>query len=310
MNVDTLKVFCDIIRFHSFSRAAEENGISQSAVSQSLGQIEKNLGVELINRKVRPFQLTPEGQSFYGGVKDIVTRYYAVENEVKNLQGAIRGEVRVAAIYSVGLAEISSYIQQFTWKHPGATVKLAFLHPDRVYESVLNDEADIGLLSYPSARKEIDTVPWKDEPLVVVSAPGHLGPEDGKFRLKQLEGQRFVSFDRGLQIQREVERYLDKHGVTVVPAMSFDNVETIKRAVEIGGGVSILPEPLVRTEVRLGTLDAFPLPRPALSRPVGIIFRKNRPLLRAAQVFVDLLQEMGARESSVRRRDRLVAHRR
>src|SRR5258708_4112534 len=156
MNIDTLKVFCDIVRFHSFSRAAEENQISQSAVSQSLSQIEKTLGISLINRKLRPFQLTEEGHRYYTGVKDLVTRYLAVENEVKTLRGEVRGEIRVAAIYSVGLAEISSYVQQFSWKYPGSSVRLSFLHPDRVYESVIGDEADLGLISYPTRRWEID----------------------------------------------------------------------------------------------------------------------------------------------------------
>ncbi len=292
MNIETLKVFCDIVHFHSFSRAADENEISQSAVSQSLNQIEKTLGVSLINRKIRPFQLTAEGEAYYAGVKDLVARYYAVENEVKNLKGGVKGEVRVAAIYSVGLAEISNYVQQFTWKHPGSSVKLSFLHPDRVYESVLSGEADFGMISYPEKRREIAALPWKDEPLTVVAAPGQLHSKDGKFRLQDLNGQRFIAFDKDLLIQKEIERYLDKQGVEVDVAMSFDNVETIKRAVEIGGGVAILPEPAVRTELRLGTLESFSLPRPGLVRPIGIIYRKNRPLLRATEVFIELLQEM------------------
>jgi len=297
MNIETLKVFCDIVRFHSFSRSAEENGISQSAVSQSLGQIEKTLGVALINRKVRPFQLTPEGQRYYAGVKELVTRYYAVEKEVKNLQGEVRGEVRVAAIYSVGVAEVSSYIQQFSWKYPGTSVRLAFLHPDRVYESVINEEADIGLISYPTRRREIDALDWKDEELVVVSAPGQLRLHQERFRLKDLNGHRFIAFDEELMIQKEIDRYLDKNGVSVEKAMSFDNVETIKRAVEIGGGAAILPEPLVRPEARLGTLEIFPLPRPGLYRPVGIILRKHRAPLRVVQTFIDLLRgDTGAKK--------------
>lgn len=291
MNLETLKVFCDVVHFHSFSRAAEENGISQSAVSQSLGQIERTLGVELIDRKSRPFRLTTEGQSYYSGVKELVSRYQAVENEVRSLKGEIRGEVRVAAIYSVGLAELSNYVQQFSWKHPGASVRLSFLHPDSVFESVINEEADIGLISYATKRREIDALPWKDEELVLVSAPGHLRASDGKFRFRDLNSQRFIAFDESLLIQKEIDRFLDKQGVTVEKVMSFDNVETIKRAVEIGGGVAILPEPMVHAQVRAGSLDAFPLPRPGLSRPIGIIMRKNRPLLRAVQGFVELLQD-------------------
>jgi DNA-binding transcriptional LysR family regulator len=291
MNIETLKVFCDIIRFHSFSRAAEENGISQSAVSQSLVQIERSLGATLIDRKIRPFQLTAEGQVFYSGVKDLVVRYYAIENEVRNLRGEVRGEVRVAAIYSVGIPDISSYVQQFSRKYPGSSVRLAFLHPDRVYESVLNDEADIGLISYPTKRREIDSLPWKEETLVAVSAPGQLAAEGGAVRVKDLNGQRFVGFDRDLLIQKEIEKYLSQQDISVETTMSFDNIETIKRAVETGGGFSILPEPLVRTEVREGTLESFALPKPGLKRPIGIVFCKNRPLLRAAELFVELLQE-------------------
>ncbi|MFN8389689.1 MAG: LysR family transcriptional regulator [Bdellovibrionota bacterium] len=301
MNIETLKVFCDIVRFHSFSRAAQENGISQSAASQSLVQIEKTLGAVLIDRKTRPFQLTAEGNAYYNGVKDLVVRYFAVENEVRNLKGEIRGDVRVAAIYSVGLAEISSSIQQFTWNYPGTNVKLAFLHPDRVYESVLNDEADIGLISWPEKRREIESVVWKTEPLVIIAAPGQLQAHDGKIQKDDLMGQRFVGYDKNLLIQKEIERYLSRNDIVVDTVMSFDNIETIKRAVEIGGGFSLVPEPLVRNEVRLGSLEAFDLPGSGINRPVGIIFRKNRPLLRATEVFMELLQEQSRTSKSVRK---------
>ncbi len=291
MNLHALKIFCDIVRLHSFSLAAEENGITQSAASQNPLQIERTLGTTLLDRKKRPFRLTEEGQAYYQGVKDLVSRYFAVEGEVRNLNGAVRGEVRVAAIYSVGLRELSGYVQQFSARHPGVSVKLAFLHPDRVYESIQNEEADIGLISYAARRKDIEALPWKEDALVVASAPGRLPQQDGKLRFKDLEGRKFVAFDQGLLIRKEIDRYLTRQGVQVDIAMSFDNVETIKRAVEIDSGVSILPESHVANETKLGTLEAFALPRPGLSRPIGIIVKKNRPLLRAASMFVDLLQE-------------------
>src|SRR5580765_7793338 len=149
MYFEALKIFCDIVRHKSFSRAATANHISQSAASQNVLQLEKGLGVRLIDRSKRPFELTPEGEVYYEGCKGLVERYYAVEEQVKALRNQVAGTVSVAAIYSVGLSGMSSYVQQFARLYPQANIRLAYLHPDRVYESVINEEADLGLISYP-----------------------------------------------------------------------------------------------------------------------------------------------------------------
>jgi DNA-binding transcriptional LysR family regulator len=296
MNIEGLKLFCDVVRLQSFSEAALQNDVTQAAASQNISQLEKRLGVRLLNRTTRPFQLTEEGLVYYNGCREIVERYYAIENEAKTLRGEVKGSVRVAAIYSAGLGDISRCVQQFHKQYPEASVRLAFLHPHRVYESVLNDEAELGLISYPKPRRELEALPWRNEPMVVVCCAGHRFTRLPRLTFADLAQEGFIGFDPDLTIRREIDRYLRRHDTEVRVTMSFDNVETIKRAVELGEGVSILPQPTISTEIKAGLLTALALPKPGLSRPLAIIFRKNRVLARAAQRFIELIQRGAGEE--------------
>ncbi len=290
MYLESLKIFCDVVRRRSFSRAAAANEVSQSAVSQSVSQLERSLGVKLIDRSQRPFKLTPAGRVYYEGCRGVVERYYAIEREVRGLSGGECGTVRVAAIYSVGLGSMSGYVQQFARLYPQAKVSLAYLHPDRVYESVLEEEADLGLVSYPQAKRGLAVVDWRREPMAVVAAPSHPLAAFPKLKAADLEGQAFVAFADDLRIGREIDAALRRHACQVNPVLSFDNIETIKRAVEIGEAVSILPIPTVQREIAAGTLVSIPLAAPRLERPLGIIYRKTTSLPHIAEEFISLIR--------------------
>lgn len=307
MYFEALKIFCDVVRYHSFTRAATANQISQSAASQNVLQLEKGLGVRLIDRSKRPFRLTPEGQAYFDGCKDLVDHYYVVEAQVKALSAndQVAGTVRIAAIYSVGLGDMSRYVQQFAERFPKARAELAYLHPDRVYESVVEGDADIGLVSFPKSRPGLAVLPWRNEPMALVCLPNHRLAGCREIRPEQLAGERFVGFDEGLRIRREIDRYLRRHGAGVKVVIAFDNLETIKRAVEVGEGISILPAPTVAKEVRAGTLTTVPL-APGLDRPLTIIHRKSGVLSRTARSFVQLVQangEAGSAEEASRQHE-------
>jgi DNA-binding transcriptional LysR family regulator len=289
MYFEAIKIFCDVVRFNSFSRAAVANRVSQSAASQNVLQLEKSLEVRLIDRSKRPFQLTPEGRVYYEGCRGLVERYHAIEDEVRALNREVVGTVRVAAIYSVGLGSMSRYVQRFASEHPRASVSLSYLHPDRVYESVINQEVDLGLVSYPRPKRGLTALPWREEPMVLVCSPRHPLARLRIIRPSDLDGQTFVGFDEALIIRSEIERELRRHAVEVEVVLAFDNVETIKRAVEIGESVSILPEPTVRAEVRAGSLVSREIEGLSFVRPLGIIHRKSAHLTRATQSFIDLI---------------------
>ena len=293
MQLKSLKVFCDVVGWKSFSRAADENGISQSGASQVVHQLERRLGVKLIDRSKRPFVLTPEGETYYEGCRKLVQRYDALEDQVRTLHEEVSGRVRVVSIYSVGLHHMSRYLQQFLSQYPKANVRLEYQHPHRVYDAVEKDHADLGLVSYPRASRTIEALGWREEPMALVCAPGHRLASYTRVSLEDLAGENVIGFDSDLTIRREIDRVLQLHHAEVRVTMEFDNIETIKRAIEIDAGVALLPEPTVLREVEAKTLIMVPLATDELVRPLGIIHRRGKELGSTARRFIELLRSEG-----------------
>lgn len=289
MHLKSLKIFCDVVARRSFSRAADENDISQSGASQVVHQLEERLGVRLIDRSRRPFVLTPEGRAYYDGCREIVRRYFDLEDEVRTLHDEVAGRVVVASIYSVGLHHMNQYLHDFLTRHPQANVRLEYLHPHRVYEAVESDEADLGLLSYPRESRTLEVNLWRREPMVLVCAPEHPLAAAKSVDLEKLHGQSMVCFESSLIIRREIDRALQLRHVEVRVAMEFDNIETIKRAIEINAGVGLLPEPTVVREVEAGSLAQVPLTTDELVRPLGVIHRRGKELTATARRFMEAL---------------------
>jgi DNA-binding transcriptional LysR family regulator len=290
MHIRFLRIFCDIVDLASFSRAAESNGVSQSNASQVVHQLEERLGVQLIDRSKRPFVITPEGQRFLEGCRVIVQRYDDLEREVRSLHEAVVSRLTVASIYSVGLAHMSRFLREFLAANPKADVRLEYLHPHRVYEAVDSGQADLGLVSYPEESDSLAAIAWRAEPMVLVCHPGHALASHARVSLANLRGEPMVAFQSGLKIREEIDRALADEDVTVDVALEFDNIETMKRAIEIGAGVSLLPAPTVEREVGDGTLAEVPLDDATLVRPLGIIYRRDRKLSDTAERFIKLLQ--------------------
>lgn len=290
MNIDGLKVFCDVVRTRSFSRGAQLNDISQSAASQAVLQIERRLGVRLIDRSRRPLTLTSEGRVFYEGVRGLIEKYFALEAEIAAKHGSAECHVTIASIYSVSFYDMNEYIRLFQAQHPKGQVRLEYLHPEKVYEKVLNDEADLGLVSFPRTSGNLVVLPWREEPMVLVCAPSHEFAKRATVSARDLNGQDFVAFDADLAIRRYVDRELRQRNVLVQVRMEFDNIEAIKRAVEAGAGVSILPAPTVRSEVDSGKLMEFLLAGIQLTRPLSIIHRKGKVLSPGLSDLLDLLR--------------------
>lgn len=290
MQIEALKVYCDVVRFHSFSRGAEANGVLQSSASQTVQTIEESLGVSLIDRSRRPWAVTDEGKVFYEGCREVVDRYLEVVAQVKNRRAAVDAVIRVAAIYSINFADMGRYVERFNKLHPDAKVEVEYAHPDRVYERVLSDEVNLGILSYPSERKGVSVIPWREEAMVLACHPEHRFAALKKFDVKQLADETLVGFDTELMIWKKIDRFLKDHGVEPNVMMRFDNIEAIKRAVEAGSGVALLPKPTLEHELELGTLAAVPLARDGFSRPVGIIHRKGRKLYSNTEAFIAVLK--------------------
>ncbi len=294
MQLKSLRIFCDVVRHGSFSRAADELGLSQSAASQVVQQLEESLGVKLIDRSKRPWVVTPEGDHYYRGCRKIVHQYSDLESQVQSFNEAVEGCVQIASIFSVGLSYMTDFIRAFQARHPEAEVKIRYDHPLGVHDRIERDAVDIGIVSYPKASRQMVAEPWRREPMILACAPQHPLARREHLTLEDLAGRMLVAFDDGLTIRRQLDKAFEAAGVTTNVAMEFDNIEMMKRAIETNSGVGLLPAPTVQREVKLGSLRALPLldadGSVALERPLGFIHRRRKRLSPAALRFVRELQ--------------------
>ncbi|HVJ83404.1 MAG TPA: LysR family transcriptional regulator [Planctomycetia bacterium] len=288
MNVDALRVFCEVARQRSFSRAAAFMEMTQSAASQAVQQLEKELGQQLFDRSRRPPELTPPGERFFATCRDVLEQLDRAVAEMKALGSEVAGPVSVASIYSVGLYHVES-IAKFMRDYPRVTVRLQYLRPNLVVDAVLSSEATLGLISYPQETKELSVVPWREEEMVLVTPPDHpLGALESA-SIEDLEDQPFVGFDPDLAIRKRIDSALAKHRVSVRMVLEFDNIETLKQAILVGNGIGILPAETVRQAAAAGQVKTVPLRNSEMVRPVGVIYRRGKALPAAAVKFIETL---------------------
>ena len=294
MIFENLKLFRDIAQTKSISRGATLNEISQSAASQYMQEMERRLGVTLLDRTTRPLALTPAGKLFFDLCRDVLRREDQFQLLLDNLKGLVEGAVRVASIYSIGLSEMSRLQDEFAARFPHAQLHVDYLRPDKVYEALLADQADLGLVSYPVGTKDLAVIPWREEEMAVAAPPSHPLAKKKVLVPADLNGQEFVGFDEELMIRRELDHFFRDQGIEIQLAMQFDNIQMIKEAVALGSGISILPARTMQAEITQGRLVSIPLHAPELVRPVGIVHRKRKRFSHAVESFLELLLEQPA----------------
>jgi DNA-binding transcriptional LysR family regulator len=298
VSFEHLILFRDIIRERSISKGAALNGVSQSAASQHVHELEERLGVALLDRSTRPFTVTSAGKLYYDLCRDVLQRYEEFAVALEGLKTEVEGTVRDASIYSVGISEMARLKEEFSLRFPHARLEVEYLRPDKVYERVLADRADLGFVSYPQASRQLAVLPWRQEQMAVAAAPSHRFAQHERLDPGGLSGEDFVAFDEDLPIRQEIDRFLREHGIEVNVTMHFDNIQSVKEAVALGSGITILPVRPMRAEIEQGRLVAIPVGA-ELVRPVGIIHRRRKKFHRAAQCFLELLAEQPAPEQLV-----------
>jgi len=291
MHLETLKIFSDLADLGSFSKTAEKHLLSQSAVSQQLAQLELAHKCQLIDRKKRPIELTMAGQLFYQASKEMLDRYEQLKNELGALQKFSVSRITVAAIYSIGMHTLPDYVKKFMVTHPNVNVHIEYFSTERIYEFVLAGDIDIGLVAVPKRDKRLDVYDFEAEQLVLACSPKHPLSHESEIDIHRLQFERFIAFEKGVPTRVWIDNILERYNIVVRPVMEFDNIETIKRAVEINSGISILPQTAILQEVGSGTMKAIAFINENFVRPTGIIVRKGKILGQAGRYFIELLQK-------------------
>jgi DNA-binding transcriptional LysR family regulator len=291
VDLDSLRLFVDLAETKSFSKTAERNFMSQSAVSQRVRSLEQEFGYVLVERgKGRPgAHFTEAGARLLAGARDLLARADALKREMAELSGDVSGTLRVATVYSIGLHALTPAVKAFLAEYPQVNLHLEYLRTNRIYDALLAGGIDCGIVACPREQPQIEVVPLADERMVLIAPPSHPLAGNGPVSLSALDGQPFVAFDHDIPTRTMTDEALRERGVSVEVVQEFDNIETIKRVVEIGLGVALVPEPTVRREVRDGTLAVMPLSDATVTRPTGILLRKGRVRSNALSRFLDVL---------------------
>jgi LysR family transcriptional regulator, transcriptional activator of the cysJI operon len=291
MHIENLKVYCDLVDLQSFSLAAERNFVTQSAVSQQIRQLEERFEKRLLERVRgrRDVELTPAGEVFYREARAVLAAYARLNESLRGLSGTIAGHVKIATVYSVGLHELPQKVGEFMSLYPLARIDLEYSRSSRVVRDVMNGAVELGVLAYPEARRGLAVESMPANRLVLICPTEHPLAERPKIKAKELAGANFVHFERDTPTRKAIDRSLKSYGVDVKKVAEFDNIETIKRAVEVGFGVAILPASSVAEDERKGSLAVVELAEKDWVRPVGVIYRSDRSLSLAAKRFVQHL---------------------
>ncbi|MBN2507805.1 MAG: LysR family transcriptional regulator [Verrucomicrobia bacterium] len=291
MQIESLKVYCDLAETESFTKAAQINDVTQSAVSQQISSLERLFKTLLIERSKKKFRLTREGRVLYDYSKQIIQTYESLFNKLQEIKDIVSGTIRVATIYSIGLHDLPGCLKRFLKSYPTVNVHVEYRRAAQVYEDVLGNVVDLGLVAYPVRDSRLDLVPLRKEPLVLVCSPHHPLARSKSVRLKDLAGRKFVAFDADTPTRRALDKLLRERRVHVTVAMEFDNIETVKRAVEINAGVSILPRSTVSQEVAQHALAEIPFADGGLTRPVAAIHKRTKVLSPAMKEFIAALKD-------------------
>ena len=286
-----MKTFCDVVDSGSFSRAAQESGISQSAVSQQLASLEREFATQLLSRGGGLVLPTEAGKVFCQAAREIVRRYEQLLGEMRSAADSVRGILRVGTIYSVGFYLLDPYIRRFLQSYPEVNLRVEYTRWNRINAAVLSGEMDLGVVAYPEKQRSLDIIPLASEELVMVCSPHHALAKQSVVEPADLAGIKFVAFEPNVPTRRYVDRMLKAAHVEVSIAMEFDNIETMKRAVEINSGVSILPLDNIEREVAGGFLAYARFRNPARwQRQIAILRRRGKGFSPAEREFLALLR--------------------
>jgi DNA-binding transcriptional LysR family regulator len=289
MHIENFKIFSDLVESESFSRAAKLNGITQSAVSQQLRAMEKHFNILIVDRSQKQFRLTCEGQKLYESAKEILYLYDKLNSELQEMKKVISGTIHISTVYSIGLHELPPYVKVFLAKFPEVNIRVEYRRANMVYEDILTNSIDLGLIAYPQKHKQLEVLPFHDDILVLVVSPEHPFAKRKSVDIQEVAGQKFIGFEPDIPTRKATDIIFKEANIETEMEMEFDNVETVKRAVEINAGIAILPQTTVVREEAQGLLKVLKFKNKTYKRPLALIHRKGRVLTPAIKKLIDLL---------------------
>jgi LysR family transcriptional regulator, transcriptional activator of the cysJI operon len=289
MELDQLKLFTDLVREQSFTKVAEKNFLTQPAVSLRIRNLEEELGTKLLERTTRKVLVTEEGRILYEYARDILSKAEEAKAVLLERQDKFVGSVRLATVHSIGLHELPAYLKQYISKYPEVVLHIDYHTGDVVHRMVQDGDVDLGIVAYPEPKPNLVILPFLEDELVAICNKEHAFARREAIRLQELNDQPFIAFDEGIPTRKAIDAVLARRHIRVIIKLQSDNIEILKKMVEVGLGLSLVPRFSVRAEVEQGVLHCLSISDYSFKRPLALVHRKGKTLSRPMQAFVDIL---------------------
>ena len=286
LGLNQLRVFDAVVRAGSFARAAERLAVTPPAVSLQIRLLEEACGAPLFERVARRIRLTAAGETLARYSARIFALVTDAEGAVARDQGFAHARLRLVSGAGVAAYYLPPLWTAIVRRYPELQVQIAVGNSARVLEQLVSLEADVGVLGSEHAHPELTVVPLFRDPLVVVVAREHPWAHHRSISVRALQGERLILREEGSSGRSILEQRMRSLGMRWRVAMEISSNEVIKRAIELGTGVSVMSRALVRREVEGGYLCAIALREPGFSRTMYLACHRQRedsPLVRAVR---------------------------
>lgn len=285
-----LRLFEAVARNQSYTRAAEEIHLSQPAVSIQVKRLEEQIGMPLFEKIGKRIFLTQAGQELFDACKDIFSRMERLESALDDLRGEVAGPLKIGVVTTAKYI-LPHLLGGFLRRYPKVEPHLKVSNRARIIERFDENTDDIYILGYSVQDRDAEDRPFLDDELVVFSSPNHPLAGRKKIPLDALTTERFLFREHGSGIRKNLEDFLESHGVSITPYMELGSGEAIKQAVMADIGIGMLSSLSLRLELetkRLTVLDVIGLP---IKRQWRVVYPRGKRLSLAAQKFIEYLEE-------------------
>lgn len=292
-----LDTFLAIARHRNFTRAAEELALSQPAVSQQIRQLEARVGLPLLEHLGRRIDLTEAGREVLAYAQAIRRQVDEMEGVLDALRGLEKGRLAIAAATAANYFA-PHLLGSFQARHPGITVSLEIANSATVIERLRTNEVDMAIMGRPPRDLPVKVATFKDNPLVVIAAPGHRLAARRKVPLAEVAAETFLVREPGSGTRAALHRFFEGHGLTVRRGMELGSDEAIKQSVAAGLGLGLMSRGAVEVELTAGRLAELSAEHFPFVRQWNLVHRQGKRLSAPAEAFrTHVLTQSGRRRS-------------
>ncbi len=289
INLFFLKTFVDVAKTGSLQQAAHKNFVTQPAVSQHLKQLEEKLKCQLFERRSKKVFLTLSGRTFLSYAEGILKQYEEAKMRVGEINDRFCCTIRIATIYSIGLYELQPIVRSFLKKYPKMDIHLEYQPFHKIYDMVHARLIDFGFVAYPKKKHGIIAETFAEEKMVLAQSPEQRVFEKKRVSLSELNHAKFIAFASNTPTRVSVDTFFRTHNIYPKIVNEYDNIETLKSAMTLGIGCSIVPQNALAEELHRKTLEIVPVEGLELKRSLGILYPTEKPFSKSIQEFHDLV---------------------